>query len=525
LGTIDSAITWDFLLSHQRKARNHAQGELHGISDLGIFRVESKVDGDRVIRLPLAQGRHPAHGNEGQHRHIGRDKMSDSISRRDWLRMIGASGVAAGLGTGRATDATAQESGFQSSVIAEHEVQANRASPSLLGNKVIQPQRELPVLHKTDVLVVGGGPAGICAAIAARRAGADVTIVERYGHFGGLWSGGLVLLVIGHIIKGGKQVCQGIGEEMLRRLDKMDGAIIDRRSGVNPTVDAEAVKYLMVEMIEEADVKVFLHCWGVDAVVNDKTVQGAVFESKSGRQAILAKVVIDSTGDGDLFAAAGAEYQRRSHNIGLVTRVGNMDRIDTAQASGVRKPRYLGGHTPIPGVNWANMRGPEVDGLDVEILTRLEMEHRKFIWRNMQKVRKTPGYEKVYLMETAPQLGVRITRVLDGLSSVTQKDLKAGTEFSDVIGVGGSSNGEHGGWQIPYGALVPKTTDNVLAAGRCISAEMRMADLVRLIPNCFVTGHAAGVAAAVAVEERCRPRDVDVPKVQKILKEQEAYLG
>ena len=358
-----------------------------------------------------------------------------------------------------------------------------------------------------------------------RGAGADVTIVERYGHFGGLWTGGLVLVIIGHIVKGGKQVCQGIGEEMMRRMDKMDGAIIDRRPGVNPTVDAEAVKYLMVEMIEQAKVNVFLDCWGVDAIVNDGAVRGAVFESKSGRQAILAKVVVDSTGDGDLFAAAGAEFEHRSHNIGLVSRVGNMDRVDAAKARGVKTPRYLGRHTPIPGVNWANMRGPEVDGLDVAVLTRLEMAHRKFIWQNMQKVRATPGYEKVYLMETAPQLGVRITRVLDGVGRVTLKDLKAGTKFPDSIGVGGASNGEHGPWQIPYGALVPKKIDNILAAGRCISAEIRMADLVRLIPNCFVTGHAAGVAAAVAVKEGCRPRDVNVRKVQDVLREQEAYLG
>lgn len=451
--------------------------------------------------------------------------MSDSFSRRDWLRMLGASGLAAGLGTARPADSRAQESGFQSSVIKSHEVQANRSCPSLVGNKVIQPQRELPVLQQTDVLVVGGGPAGICAAIAARRAGADVTIVERYGHFGGLWTGGLVLVIIGHIIKGGKQVCQGIGEEMMRRMDKMDGAIIDRRPGVNPTVDAEAVKYLMVEMIEQAKVNVFLDCWGVDAIVNGGAVRGAVFESKSGRQAILAKVVVDSTGDGDLFAAAGAEFEHRSHNIGLVSRVGNMDRVDAAKARGVKTPRYLGHHTPIPGVNWANMRGPEVDGLDVAVLTRLEMAHRKFIWQNMQKVRATPGYEKVYLMETAPQLGVRITRVLDGVGRVTRKDLKAGTKFPDSIGVGGASNGEHGPWQIPYGALVPKKIDNILAAGRCISAEIRMADLVRLIPNCFVTGHAAGVAAAVAVQEGCRPRDVNVRKVQAVLREQEAYLG
>jgi ribulose 1,5-bisphosphate synthetase/thiazole synthase len=454
--------------------------------------------------------------------------MDESISRRDWLRAMGVSSVAAGLGVAGARSAAAQvgeSSGFQSSIIADREVLANRASPSLVDGKVIQPQRELPLLHSTDVLVVGGGPAGICAAIAAKRAGVDVTIVERYGHFGGLWTGGLVLLVIGHIVTGGKQVCQGIGEEMMRRMDKMEGAIIDRRPGSAPTVDAEAVKYLMVEMIEEAGVKVFLHCWGVDAIVNAGAVRGAVFESKSGRQAILAKNVVDATGDGDLFAAAGAEYQRRSHNVGLVSRIGNLDKVDRQKAAVGPKPRHLGRRTPVPGVNWVNMHGPEVDGLDVEVLTRMEMNHRKFIWKNMQRTRQAPGYDKTYLVETAPQLGVRITRVLKGVSTVTLADLKAKTRFPDVVAVGGASNGQHQEWQIPYGALVPEKVENLLAAGRCISAEMRMADLVRLIPNCFVTGQAAGVAGAVAVQDGCRPREVEVAKVQKILKQQEAYLG
>ncbi len=455
--------------------------------------------------------------------------MNESMNRRDCLRMFGFSGLTAGLGVISTRQLFGQEvgesSGFQSSIIATHEVQSNRGGAVIIDGKVIQPRRELPILDKTDVLVVGGGPAGVVAAIAAKRAGVNVTLVERYGHFGGLWTGGLVLLVIGHIVKGGKQVCQGIGEEIMRRLDKLDGAIINRTAGNNPTVDAEAVKYVMVEMIEEAGVKVFLHCWGVDAVIDGNIVRGVVFESKSGRQAILADVVIDATGDGDIFAAAGATFEHRSHNVGLVSRIGNLDRVDKEKVSGQPKPKHLGSPTPVAGINWVNMHGPEVDGLDVATLTRMEMNHRKFIWNNMQKTRQIPGYEHVYLVETAPQLGVRITRVLDGLKTVTLEDLKAGTKFPDVVGVGGSEKGDHGEWQIPYGALVPVKTDNVLAAGRCICAELRMADLVRLIPNCFVTGHAAGVAGAVAVKDTCRPRDVDINKVRKILRQQEAYLG
>jgi ribulose 1,5-bisphosphate synthetase/thiazole synthase len=416
-------------------------------------------------------------------------------------------------------------SGFQSSVITANKIQENRSNAVLKEGKVIQPQRQLPVLAETDVLVVGGGSAGIVAAIAARRAGAKVTIVERYGHFGGLWTGGLVLTILGHIAQGPKQVCQGIGEEMMRRLDKMNGAIINRKPGSNPIVDAEAVKYLMVEMIEEAEVQVFLHCWGVEAVTLNNSLCGAVFESKSGRQAILAKVIIDATGDGDIFAAAGAQFEHRSHNVGLASRIGNLDRVDKTKTTDTERPKRLGSATPVRGVNWVNLTGPEVDGLDLATLTRMEINHRKYIWNKMQKIRNIPGYDKVYLMETAPQLGVRITRILNGLKTVKVDDIKNSTKYPDVIGVGGASHAEHGEWQIPYGALIPQTVDNVIAAGRCISCDLRMADLVRLIPNCFVTGHAAGVAAAVTVRDRCKPCDADITEIQKILRQQEAYLG
>jgi ribulose 1,5-bisphosphate synthetase/thiazole synthase len=455
--------------------------------------------------------------------------MGKQLNRRSWLKYVGLTGLggaalplipqrvgAQGVGEG---------GGFTSSVIKERCTEFTGDNAGVVGGKVVQPQREIPMLGETDVLVVGGGPAGVAAAIAARRAGAKVTLVERYGHMGGLWTGGLVLLILGHIVKGDKQVCQGIGEEMMQRLDRMPGAIINRRPGKNPTVDAEAVKYLMVEMIEEAKVDIFLHCLGVEAILDGNAVRGAVFESKSGRQAIVAKVVVDATGDGDIFASAGAAFEHRAHNIGLVTRIGNLDRIDRSKMPGQKKPRRMGGHTPVKGVNWVNMTGPEADGLDVATLTKMEMNHRKFIWRDLQKKRELPGHDPLYLMETAPQLGVRITRILHGLNQIRHDDLKKGTRFPDVVGVGGASNANHAEWQIPYGALVPESVENVLAAGRCVNCEIKMADLVRLIPNCFVTGHAAGVAAAVAAGAGCTPRDVDIAKVQGVLREQKAYLG
>jgi ribulose 1,5-bisphosphate synthetase/thiazole synthase len=456
--------------------------------------------------------------------------MNHPISRRELLRLVGSSGLAAGLGVTLAKSPALADppmdggGGFSGNIVASNVEQSTATCPTIVNGEVIQPERKLTLLDQTDVLVVGGGPAGVAAAIAARRTGAKVTLVERYNHFGGLWTGGLVLIVIGHLVKGPKQVCMGIGEEMMRRLEKCEGGIVNRDPGQSPTVDAEALKFVMLDMIQEAGVNVFLHCSGVDAVMEGNAIRGAVFESKSGRQAILAKNVIDATGDGDVFAAAGAAFEHRRYNIGLVSRIGNLDKVDRAAAKG-QKVRGLGGVTPIPGVNWVNMLGPVSDGLDVAELTRLEMNHRRHIWQSVQKIRQTPGYEKVALIETAPQLGVRITRTLNGVKTLTFDDVQNGARYPDVVAVGGFTKPEGNEWHIPYGTLLPKKVDNLLASGRCISVAMKAAYNIRLIPVCFATGHAAGVAAAVACADGCTPREVEIPKVQKVLREQEAYLG
>ena len=451
--------------------------------------------------------------------------MSDDLSRRDVLRLIGASALATGIGAlTAANDALADDPSKAPATRAKAGSGQNHPPAALAGGKVIQPQRELPVVGQTDVLVVGGGPAGVSAAIAASRAGADVTLVERYGHFGGQWTGGLVLVVMAMHGKG-KQVTRGIGEEMLLRLDKMDRGIRGRKPGRLPTVDAEALKYVMVDMIQKAGVHVFLHSWCVDAIMDGNAVRGAVFESKSGRQAIIAKAVVDATGDGDVFAAAGAAYDHMQHRIGLVCRIGNLDKVDRAKVDKSVKPPRLGSATPVPGVNWVNMQGPQADAINVADLTRLELAHRQHIWQAVEKLRKQPGYEQVYLVETAPQLGVRISRILDGLNRLTYKHTAAGKPFADVVGMGGMCYGLKDGWQIPYGALVPKNVENILAAGRCISAERKMFDPMRLIAPCFVTGHAAGAAAALAVKDSCPMRQVNIGKLQKLLTEQGAYLG
>ncbi len=412
----------------------------------------------------------------------------------------------------------------------------SQARPCTLQNDgtVVRPAMNPPVISETDVLVVGGGPAGCCAAIAAARMGVKTTLVERYGHFGGLATGGLVVHILGHWIKENDQkiqATQGIGEEMMKRLEGLPNGIVKREFGKNPTLDAEVYKYLLVEMITEANIEVFLHSWASDAIIDDENnpetnrpvVRGAIIQTKLGPQAILAKQVVDTTGDGDVFVPAGVAHTQRMYDIGLPYRIGNLDRATPPEGS--KRPRYLGDLTPIPGVNWVNMAGPSLDGVDVRILSKLELQHRKQIWKQVQEVRNSPGYENVYLMETAPQIGVRITRVIEGEATLTLQDARDGRKYDDCVGIGGAWHGDHIGWHIPYRCLLSKNVENILTAGRSLSAEPLMSDLVRVIPNCWVSGHAAGVAAAVAVKTETSAHNVPIHDVQKELRAQNAYLG
>ncbi|MBR4833441.1 MAG: FAD-dependent oxidoreductase [Thermoguttaceae bacterium] len=458
------------------------------------------------------------------------------LNRRDWLKSLGLGASAAALGAvGLTPRDAAADFVTQKDKTTGKLLDGSQAVPCQLGESgVVRPSAVVPTISETDVLVVGGGPAGCVAAISAARAGAKTTLVERYGHFGGLATGGLVVHILGHWTKEGDkkvQATQGIGEEMMKRLEDLPQGIVNRDFGRNPTLDAEAYKYLLVEMITEENIEVFLHSWAIDAIIDDEpspetgnpVVRGVVIQTKLGPKAILAKQIIDATGDGDVFVPAGAAHTQRLYNIGLPYRIGNLDRAKPEQ--GAKRPRFLGDVTPVAGVRWVNMTGPSLDGVDVKVLSELELKHRKQIWKQVQEVRSTPGYEDVYLMETAPQIGVRVTRVIEGVATLKLDEARAGKKFDDCVGIGGAWHGDHIGWQIPFGALVPKNVENILTAGRSISGEPAMSDVIRVIPNCWVSGHAAGAAAAVAVQDGTLARAVSIPKVRALLKEQKAYLG
>ena len=459
--------------------------------------------------------------------------MAHAFTRRDLMRVLSAAGLGAAVSSTRVPEVLGDPALPKARERQPIEpTTVLHPTARLSDGKVIQPQRTLPVLHETDVLVVGGGAAGFAAAVASARAGARTAIVERYGYFGGLWTGGLVLLVIStHARVGDKriQVVRGIGDELLRRLDGLDRGVINYGPDrINPTSDAEATKYVMDEMTREAGVTVLLHCWSVDAVMDGREVRGVVVESKEGRQAVLAKVVVDATGDGDVFAAAGAEHVQRLHAIGLVHLLGNVDRVTKEELAkiGGKNPRgTLGAATPQPSVRWVNLRGPSADGLDVETLSRLEMDHRRSIWKRVQAFREKSGDDDLVLLQVAPQLGVRTTRLLTGTHCLTYAESREPKAFPDVVAVGGAQSGNHAPWPIPYGVLVPKQLDGLLAAGRCVSMGDRLIEDMRLIGSCLTTGHAAGAAAALAARGGCPPRNVDIPALQKLLTEQGAYLG
>lgn len=399
---------------------------------------------------------------------------------------------------------------------------------------VEEPAREVPILLESDVLVVGGGPSGVAAALSAARLGMKTCLVERYNHLGGLWTGGLVLpLNCTHGLSQEAQrtqVIHGISGEITDRLRRLNMV----RGEVNPLVDPEACKYVLEKMMQEAGVTVVYHAWAAGAVMDGRTIRGIFAESKSGRRALLAKVVIDCTGDGDVFHWAGEKYLEARYAIGMEARLGGTDRVNH-NAPGY-EPRGLGAQTPIPGVTWHYMWGDaKQDGLDVMNLSRLQQKFRLKIWEDVEKLRQQPGYEQVFLLDTASQLGIRTTRILNGCYQLTLKDTMTYRNFDDCIGVSGAyttinydgrkvPEKERPYWQIPYRALLPRHTDNLLVAGRCFSYEEALTDDAREIGTCLVTGQGAGTAAALAIKGNDAVRNVSTARLKSELEAQGVWF-
>jgi FAD dependent oxidoreductase len=409
------------------------------------------------------------------------------------------------------------------------------------------------VVGRSDVVVVGGGPAGFAAALAASREGASVMLLERYPYLGGLASGGMVL-VLDDMHNGDEVTVTGSCMEMIERMSQVGACVypppeerradwdaywkwarwgvFDFRSQSKPApivmaaaFDPDGWKRVSNEMIAEAGVTVRLHSWFSKAIVQDGRIKGVICETKSGRQAIMGEVVIDTTGDLDVAASAGARFIEGAYIVTTVFRLGG---VDTEAAERFRREepesfakldrqakRLMGGSwdfwwlkTPLPGVVWCNcphMTG--YGGLKVEDQTKADFEGRKRIYALVDFVRENIlGFERCYVVDVAPQLGIRQTRLLEGEYVVTKHDVQDRVHFTDTVARGRD-------YYTPYRAMLPREVDGLLVAGRHYSATASAQKMSREIPPCMSMGQSAGVAAALAVSRGVQPRRVDARSI------------
>jgi hypothetical protein len=448
------------------------------------------------------------------------------------------------------------------------EQRAKRTSPT---DVHWEPARQIPVFTRADVLVVGAGPAGTAAAIAAARLGADVLLVERYNHLGGLATGGLVIWIDRMTDWSGQLIIRGIASDIMARLPKeaIQGPVradwgsrdvatasywAQRTAAYHgivtwsPTIDPEALKTVSMELLAEAKVRLLLHAWVAAPILEGNVAKGAIFESKQGRHAVLAKVVIDTTGDADLIAAIPGACETDidagdiHHCINTAFLLGGVDmerwlafRRDDPQgfkafmALGREQLKFF----EKPFVSWRNdialFMGPRLSGysgVDVEDLTAVELRSRQLAVQHLAFYRASaPGFADAFLMLGAPQIGVRHTRRLKGLRKVVREQWESGKVWDDEIGVSTSLAPKFPNVSVPLGALLPAALDNVIGAGRHVSCDPNSHSFLREIPQCWLTGQAAGIVAALAAHAGRSPRNVEVAAVQRELLRQGAYLS
>ncbi|MEO6923045.1 MAG: FAD-dependent oxidoreductase, partial [Bryocella sp.] len=448
-----------------------------------------------------------------------------------------------------------------------------------------EPARRVPVRAEYDVLVLGGGPSGLIAALAAAESGQRVGLVESRSFVGGNMTIGLP--VLGFLGQKKNQVIQGMPERFIQRLRQVNGASEHRACPLHmgiTLVEPEAVKTIGLEMLVEAGVEITLHAMVADVLTEGRKIKGIVLQSKGGREVYTAKIYIDCTGDADVAYAAGVPTEKGNDDGGLQPPtlmfclagvdteklryaiaehpktyltdfipadyfgqnnqfivVGLKEVIKEAQAAGFHIPTE---RTIIitglrPGEAWINMtRMKGVDGTDVHSMTAGEIEGRQQIPDIQRYLREyVPGFENCYFTKAAPFLGIRETRRILGHYVMDRNDVLSCRHFDDGIAVASypidihrpTDNGCTLEWcgdcyDIPYRSLVPLEVDNLLVAGRCISTTHEAMAAIRVMATCMAMGEAAGRAAAMCSAQGIRPEDLDVQALRNELRARGAYL-
>ena len=443
---------------------------------------------------------------------------------------------------------------------------------------VVEPGRRTPLYGEFDVVVLGGGPAGIAAAVSAARHGAQALVVERYGFLGGMGTAagvtnfcGLHANVHGTIV----QVVHGVADELLERMRALDGLnephLVFGKI-LAQAYDTAAFKCAADAMLLGAGAEILFHASAVGVVRSDGGAAGALLvETKSGRFAIRARTFVDCSGDGDLAHFAGAAMEHGGPMLfpTLMFRVGGVDdaragdawrtipaRMDEAEAAGefrfprrgaIVRPQRHAGEWRVNVTQLKNADGSAVDGTDARSLSGGELDGRRQAVDYLRFLRaRVPGFEGAYLLEIAPQLGIRETRRLIGEVALSGDDVVGCASFADTIGVNGwplelhvagdvewrwpPIPGSRGFNQLPLRMLLPKRSSaggavNLLLAGRCASMTHEGHSAARVSGPCFVMGQAAGTAAAMAVSGGGAVHEVEVAGLQAILRREGAWLG
>ncbi|WP_186445828.1 FAD-dependent oxidoreductase [Paenibacillus cremeus] len=431
-----------------------------------------------------------------------------------------------------------------------------------------------------DIVVVGGGPAGVNAAIAAGRSGAKTVLIEKYGFIGGMSTAALVYPWMTFHTTDGKQVIKGIAQEIIDRLMEMNASPGHLRDTVGfvhtiTPYHPEVYKMLAVDMLKEAGVKLLLHSFVDKVEVEDNRIRSVQLTSKSGRIDVRGTVFVDTTGDADLAYLSGAPVLQGREGDKLTQPMTMKFRMRGVNLAAVKQ--YMLDHPdefyektpfselkdlPLSGVmgyfkHWqeANLpinrdqvlffTGPEadevlvnttrvqgLDGTNVEDLTEAEELGRKQVLMVAEFMKTLPGFEKAAISAVGAQIGIRETRRIQGQYTLQASDVVQGRRFEDVIARSGYPVDLHdpkekdvkvawvagdGAYDIPYRCLLPQKIENLLNAGRCISTSHEALATTRLSPSCMATGQAAGSAAGLAVKRSVNPADINIQELQAVL--------